>query len=177
MSNLITTAVAGALIVNRPVFEDPRGFFRETFRLSELTTTLGQNIEFVQGNHSRSEQDTLRGIHIAPWHKLVTVTHGLVQQVVVDTRQDSPTFGQHFHTLLGEDHWQSVFVPAGCGNAFLVLSATADYNYITTMEWQAGRETNLAWNDQQLNIAWQSSNPKLSDKDASNPTWQELFHD
>lgn len=177
MSNLLTTAVEGSFIINRPVFEDPRGFFRETFRMSELEQAVGSKIEFVQGNHSRSQQHTLRGIHIAPWHKLVTVTHGLVQQVVVDTRPSSPTFGQHFQTLLGEQNWQSVFVPAGCGNAFLVLSETADYNYITTMEWQAGLEQNLAWNDSKLKISWQSEAPQLSDKDAQNPTWQELFHD
>lgn len=173
-NNLLETELPGVYIIERPVFADDRGFFRETFRKDELESKLGFSFNPQQANHSRSKKDTLRGIHIAPWHKLVTCTNGLVQQIVVDTRKDSPTFGKYISVIIGEDNWRSVFIPAGCGNAFLVLSDQADYNYLTTEIWTPGKETNLAWNDPEINIQWQTNTPNLSDKDNSNPSLKQL---
>jgi dTDP-4-dehydrorhamnose 3,5-epimerase len=175
-SYITKTDIEGVLIIERPSFADERGFFRETFRKSHIEQETSLNFEFAQGNHSRSSKHTLRGIHIAPWHKLVTVTNGLVQQVVVDTRPGSNTFGKYFTINLGEENMRSVFVPAGCGNGFLVLSDQADYTYVTTEEWQPNREQNLAWNDPDVNIVWQTESPQLSIKDQSNPTLKELFN-
>lgn len=175
-SNFIDeTTLEGVLIINRPLFGDDRGFFREVFRKEDLIKHTGLEIDFVQSNHSRSPKNTLRGIHIAPWHKLVTCANGLVQQVVVDTRQNSPTFGQHISILMGEDNFRSVFIPAGCGNAFLVLSDTADYTYSTTDYWAPGMEKDLLWNDPKLNIEWQTQTPLVSEKDDNNPTLTEAF--
>lgn len=172
---IIETALPGVLIIERPTFSDDRGFFRETFRKLHLEQRLGTTMEFVQANHSRSSKHTLRGIHIAPWHKLINVAAGEVQAVLVDTREGSPTFGQHISIVLSDKYPRSVFIPAGVGNSFLVLSDVADYTYLTTDYWAPNRELNLAWNDPQLNIGWLSQTPNLSDKDQGNPTLTELF--
>ena len=172
---ILTTKLAGVFIIERPMFSDDRGFFRETFRRDELETALGFVFNPQQANHSRSGKDTLRGIHIAPWHKLVTCINGLVQQIVVDIRKDSPTFGQYISVQMGEENFRSVFVPAGLGNGFLVLSDQADYSYLTTENWAPNKEQNLAWDDADVNIAWQTTTPQLSDKDKSNPTLKELY--
>jgi dTDP-4-dehydrorhamnose 3,5-epimerase len=164
------TELAGVLKIQRPVFQDDRGFFRETFRLADLEDKFGQAIIFKQANHSRSTKDTLRGIHAAPWHKLVTCTRGQVQQVVSDINPDSPTFGKYVSIILGEDNWNSIFVPAGYGNSFLVLSDIADYNYLASDYWSPGKEKEVVWNDPTLNIAWKSDAPQLSEKDLANPT-------
>ena len=177
MSTVQSTNLAGVFVVERPVFNDERGFFRETFRKSELETACGFELEFMQGNHSRSQKNTLRGIHIAPWHKLVTVAQGKVQQVVVDTRPDSLTFKKYFSIELGEDNFKSVFVPAGCGNGFLVLSEVADYVYTTTQEWAPNLEKNLQWHDPEIAINWQNTNPDLSEKDKNSLSLKELLHD
>jgi dTDP-4-dehydrorhamnose 3,5-epimerase len=175
-NNYITqTELSGVLIMERPTHADPRGFFRETFRKQDLEDALGRPVEFVQANHSRSQTQALRGVHIAPWDKLVTVSRGQVQQVVVDTRPDSSTFGQHISIILGEDNWRSVFIPAGCGNAFLVLSDIADYNYLTGDYWSPNREISVIYNDTDLNIAWQTRQPLISEKDQQNKTLRELF--
>lgn len=177
MSNIKPTNINGVFIVDRPVYSDERGFFRETFRYSEITEAFGENFEFVQGNHSRSKQNTLRGIHIAPWHKLVTVAHGKVQQVVVDARPNSPTFKQYYSIELGEDNFQNVFIPAGCGNGFLVLSDYADYVYTTTQEWAPNQEKNLIWDDPEIGITWNAQAPDLSEKDQAGLSLKELYHD
>src|SRR5688500_3222587 len=94
------TTLPGVYLINRPVLADDRGFFREVFRKADLEASLGFAFEPVQWNQSQSKHGTLRGIHIAPWHKLVTVSGGTVQQVVVDTRPDSTTFGKYLSLTL-----------------------------------------------------------------------------
>ncbi|HMQ01847.1 MAG TPA: dTDP-4-dehydrorhamnose 3,5-epimerase family protein, partial [Candidatus Doudnabacteria bacterium] len=172
---IIETAIPGLLIIERPVFTDDRGFFRETFRKQHLEQRLGVTLEFVQANHSRSSKNTLRGIHIAPWHKLITVTKGEVQAVLVDARPQSPTFGQHLSLLISDRHPRSVLVPAGVGNSFLVLSEQADYTYLATDYWAPNRELNLRFDDPILNITWLSETPNLSEKDQQNPYLKDLF--
>lgn len=167
--------IKGVLLIKRPAFPDDRGFFRETFRKKDLDNKLGFEFNPVQANHSRSQKNSLRGIHIAPWNKLVTVLRGQVQQVVVDLRKDSETFGKHISIILGEDNWYSLFIPKGVGNAFLVLSEEADYHYLTTDYWEVGREKNVAFDDPDLNISWQTKDPILSEKDLHNPSVKEVF--
>ncbi len=168
------TNINGVYVIKRPVHGDARGFFRETFRKKDLDNKLGYEFNPVQANHSRSEKGVLRGIHAAPWNKLVTVTRGQVQQVVVDLRKDSPDFGKHFSIILGEENFVSVYIPAKLGNAFLVLSEDADYNYLTTNYWAPGKELAVIYSDPELNIKWELENPTLSDKDLQNPTLKEF---
>src|SRR5438034_2987183 len=68
--------IDGLFIIERPTLGDERGFFRESFRLSDLTEALGQAPIFVQENHSRSRRGTLRGLHAENWEKLVYAPHG-----------------------------------------------------------------------------------------------------
>ncbi|EKD90374.1 MAG: dTDP-4-dehydrorhamnose 3,5-epimerase [uncultured bacterium] len=121
----------------------------------------------------------MRGIHIAPWDKLVTAVSGKVQQVVVDLRKDSPTFGKYVSVDMGEENWVSVFIPAGCGNSFLVLSEQADYTYLATDYWEAGKEKSIIYNDPKIGISWELPNEELllSDKDLENPTLEEYLKD
>jgi dTDP-4-dehydrorhamnose 3,5-epimerase len=172
-----TTALKDVVIISRPSFPDPRGFFREINRASDLETALGFAPTWVQANHSRSSFGTLRGIHAAPWYKLVTVTRGQVQAVISDLRPESATFGQHVSVNLGEDNFASILVPAGCGNSFLVLSDVADYVYQVSDYWAPGKEVGCHWADPELAISWQNSAPLVSEKDAANPTLRELFPD
>jgi len=172
---IIKTDLEGVYIIERPVLGDSRGFFRELYRKSDLDAVLGFTFDPVQTNHSRSQRNTLRGIHIAPWHKLVTVYNGSVQQVVVDVRTDSPTFGKFISVTLGEDNFKSVFIPAGLGNAFAVTSDIADYCYLTTDYWAPGKETYVNYNDPDIGINWAVKNPTISDADQRHPMLKEVY--
>lgn len=171
------TEIAGVFIIERPSFGDERGFFRELYRKADLDPRLGFEFNPVQTNHSRSQKNTLRGIHIAPWHKLVTVYRGNVQQVVVDVRPDSPTFGKHVSVDLGEDSFRSVFIPAGLGNAFAVTSEIADYCYLTTDYWAPGKETYVNYADEDVAIQWQVTEPIVSSADRAHPTLRQAYPD
>lgn len=171
------TSIQEVLIVERETIPDQRGFFRETYRKKELEAVLGRQLEFVQQNHSRNNVlGTLKGIHIAPWDKFIYVVRGSVQAVVVDLRRGSSTFGQYESIEIGENRRAKIFVPRGCGNAYLVLSDQADYLYDTTDYWVPNMEQGIAWDDPDLAIEWMfQGNPILSEKDKNNPTARELF--
>ncbi len=170
-ATILKTAIEGLVIIKRPTHEDDRGFFREPVRIKELEAVTGIDFKVVQMNHARSSKNTLRGIHIAPWNKMVYVTRGKVQAVFVDLRKDSPTYKKYESIILGDENKSSVFVPKGMGNSYLVLSDVVDYVYLTDEEWSPNRETAVAWNDPSLNIPWEiEEEPNLSDRDSENPT-------
>lgn len=167
--------IQGILQFSMPVHEDDRGFFKEVVRISEIRKHF-PDFDIKQINHSRSSKNTLRGIHIAPWNKLIYVSRGRVQCVILDCRKDSPTFGKHKSFVIGEENRSSIFVPAGLGNSYLVLSEDADYTYFTDEEWAPGREKEVLWNDPKLNIDWENKdNLSLSQRDQSAKSFSEVF--
>src|SRR5437868_2853195 len=96
-------SLQGVFLVERPVHEDPRGFFHEVERRrTDVGDRLDTVIRHAQWNHSRSRRGVLRGIHVAQWNKCAYVVRGEVQVVIVDARPESPTFGRHESFLLGE---------------------------------------------------------------------------
>jgi dTDP-4-dehydrorhamnose 3,5-epimerase len=163
------TKIPGVFIIERPTFSDERGFFRETFRKNDLDAHLPEPFVAVQENHSHSAKGVLRGIHVAPWYKMVQCVSGEVQQVVVDLRKDSPTYGEHISLIMGESNRVKVLIPPSCGNAFQTISDESDYLYLTTDYWAPGKEYGVAWDDPDLKIKWEIPQPLLSDKDKINP--------
>lgn len=169
------TDIEGVVVVDRPEFADERGFFKETFRRQELKEATGVDFNVVQENHARSKKGTLRGIHTAPWNKLIYVPSGEVQIVIVDFREDSKTFGQHYSIKIGDNNRVKIFIPKGCGNSYLVLSEEADYLYLTDDYWVAGKEFGIAWDDPDLNIKWELSEVLVSDRDKSGLKFREKW--
>lgn len=175
-SPITKTSIPGVLVIARQTFSDDRGFFREAVRIKEIEEATGIKFEIAQMNHARSSKNTLRGIHIALWNKLVYVLSGKVQQVVVDLRQDCETFGKYESFIIGDENRSSIFIPKGCGNSYLVLSDEADYTYLTDQEWEPNKEKGVAWNDPDLNIAWElEGEVVLSEKDQKNPPLKTVF--
>jgi len=97
--NVIETALPGVLIIEPKVFGDSRGFFLETFHKQryEEAGIPGDQLDFVQDNHSRSRKGVLRGLHFQlenPQGKLVSAGTGVVYDVVADVNPDSATYGE-----------------------------------------------------------------------------------
>lgn len=170
------TNIEGLLIVEGgQTFEDDRGFFREPFRRDEFEEALGKPWVHVQENHAFSKKDVLRGIHIAPWDKMIYVSFGRVLAVLVDLRKDSPSFKQHVAIEIGDSNLVKLFIPAGLGNSYLILSEGAAYEYQVNEYYRAGAEKGMAWNDPELGIEWPIKNPILSEKDKNNPSLKEYL--
>ncbi|MGJ7566667.1 dTDP-4-dehydrorhamnose 3,5-epimerase [Variovorax sp. GB1R11] len=164
------TAIPDVLVIEPKVFGDARGFFFESFNGKAFDEAVGQHVEFVQDNHSRSAKGVLRGLHYQiqqPQGKLVRVVRGAVFDVAVDIRRSSPTFGRWVGVELTDENHKQLWVPAGFAHAFLVLSDTAEFLYKTTDYYAPAHERCIAWNDPTLNIAWPDMSPQLSAKDAA----------
>ncbi len=168
-------SIKDLLEISLPTHDDDRGFFREVARISHIEKHTGNPFNVLQMNHARSSKNTLRGIHIAPWNKIIYVTRGLVQAVIIDARKGSETYGRHHSIELGDNNRSAIFIPKGCGNSYLVLSEEADYTYLTDEEWAPNKEVGILWNDPALQIDWKlTGHPNLSEKDKVNPLLKEV---
>lgn len=167
--NIISTTIPDVLILEPKVFGDDRGFFFESFNERSWLKLTGQDVRFVQHNHSRSAGNVLRGLHYQIQHpqgKLVRVVSGEVFDVAVDIRTSSPTCGQWFGTLLSAANKLQMWVPAGFAHGFCVTSEYAEFLYLTSDYWAPEFERCIAWNDPDLAITWPlSADPVISDKD------------
>lgn len=169
------TQLPEVLIVEPRVFGDTRGFFTESWNEQVFNQALGQQIRFVQDNHSRSARGVLRGLHyqLAPHTqgKLVRVVKGAVFDVAVDMRRSSPNFGRWAGVELSEDNHRQLWVPPGFAHGFLVLSESADFLYKTTDFYAPQSEACVRWDDPALGIQWPDAGvaPLLAEKDAKAP--------
>lgn len=177
---VIPTTLPDVLILEPKVFGDERGFFYESYNKSVLAE-CGIRAEFVQDNHSRSAKNVLRGLHYQikqPQGKLVRVVEGEVFDVAVDLRRSSPTFGKWVGVNLSANNKRMLWVPAGFGHGFLVLSEYAEFLYKTTNYYAPEHERCLVWNDSAIGIEWPiKTEPILSVKDGQGKSLEdaELF--
>ena len=175
--NVIETAISGVKIIEPKVYGDNRGFFLESFQL-EKYRKAGINLPFVQDNYSRSCKSVLRGLHFQiskPQGKLVCCSRGAVYDVAVDINPSSPTCGQFVGIELTEDNHKQLWIPPGYAHGFCVLSDVADFQYKCTDFYDPIDEGGLIWNDTDIAIPWPVDKPQLSEKDRSNPTFQDLL--
>ncbi|MGZ5180160.1 MAG: dTDP-4-dehydrorhamnose 3,5-epimerase [Ramlibacter sp.] len=170
------TALPEVLLLEPRVFGDERGFFFESWNQGVFDRLLGQEVRFVQDNHSRSARGVLRGLHYQrtqPQGKLVRLTSGRVFDVAVDLRRSSPRFGQWSGVELDASDHRQLWIPPGFGHGFLVLSDSADVVYKVTGHQVPEDERAVAWNDPTLAIAWPlhrlDGPPTLSARDAAAP--------
>lgn len=165
---IFKTAIEGLLELQPIVFEDSRGYFSETFR-ADLLNQMGINFDFVQDNESMSNKGVLRGLHFQapPFEqgKLVRVIKGAVLDVAVDIRKGSSTYGQHVSILLSEENKKQFWIPPGFAHGFLVLEDQTIFSYKCTNYYNKQSEGAILWNDPQLKIDWNITDPILSDKD------------
>jgi dTDP-4-dehydrorhamnose 3,5-epimerase len=158
------------ICVNR--FEDPRGFFAETYNRRRYLTA-GIDVEFVQDNHSLSHAvGTLRGLHFqAPpvaQGKLVRCGRGAIFDVAVDIRRGSPTYGKWEGYELTAQNGHQLYVPVGFAHGFVTLEPDSEIVYKCTDYYATETEGAVRWDS--CGIDWPLSvGPILSDKDAIAP--------
>jgi dTDP-4-dehydrorhamnose 3,5-epimerase len=167
----------GLFLLEPRVFRDGRGYFFESFNALQARTA-GIACEFVQDNQSLSSRGVLRGLHFqAPPYaqdKLVRVISGAVNDVVVDIRQSSPTFGQHYTAHLSADNFRMLFVPVGFAHGFETLEDNTIFQYKCSNYYNKASEGGLRWNDPTLRIKWELELPLVSDKDQELPFWADF---
>jgi len=164
----------GVLLFEPSCHEDARGLLIETFK-EPAYRALGLDAIFVQDNLSVSHRDVVRGLHYQRRQgKLVTVVKGEIQDIALDIRPDSETFGRFVEVLLsGENHLQ-IYIPPGFAHGFSVLSDDAYVWYKTTDVYRPEEEGGIRWDDPDLAIDWKVSSPIVSERDRRHPLLREV---
>jgi dTDP-4-dehydrorhamnose 3,5-epimerase len=151
-------ALEGAFEIIPRRFEDPRGFFTESWSRAGLAAH-GLDLDFVQDNHSLSRaQGTLRGLHYQSppkaQDKLVRVTRGRVFDVLVDLRPRSPTYRHWVSVLLDAQLGNQVLVPKGFAHGFQTLQPDCEVQYKVTAPYAPDCDRSIRWDDPDIGIDW-----------------------
>lgn len=177
------------LVVNR-LFFDERGTFQEMYSEPKHKWPV------AQVNHSYSMIGTIRGMHwqVPPHaiYKYVTVALGRIEDVVVDLRRSSKTFGRWHRYVLsdgvmeadavgwGREHYRaSLYVPPGFAHGFGVLTHQAHVVYMQDKPYCAEAERGFNPDDPELGIYWTAcakinKQRIISEKDRTAPLFKEL---
>lgn len=170
--------IPDVILIKPKVFEDERGFFMETYKKEDFERA-GIRGEFVQDNHSRSKYGVLRGLHFQkePYAqaKIVRCIRGVIYDVAVDLRGNSPTFGKYVGVILSEFNKYQLYIPRGFAHGFVVLSDVAEVVYKVDNVYAPDYDAGVIWNDPDIGIDWPIEEPVISKKDQKLPTLRELI--
>jgi len=164
--------ITGVQIVHLKSFMDERGRFLETYRKEWFPQYAW---EIIQCNRSDSKQGVLRGLHyhhhqIDYWY----VLNGRLRAGLVDIRTTSPTYLNAQTIDMGENNELGLLIPAGVAHGFVALTDVT-LIYIVDKYFNGGEdEYGVAWNDQSIDLVWGIANPRVSDRDLTNPSLKEI---
>jgi dTDP-4-dehydrorhamnose 3,5-epimerase len=176
---LTPLGIDGVWLAESPVWSDDRGFFREWFKSADVKAATGREFGIEQANISLSSAGTLRGIHysIAPrgQAKWITCVSGSIQDVIVDIRPNSKTFGQWVDVELKGDSGKAVLITEGLGHGFLALEDNTAVAYLVSTPFSPTDEFEINPLDEKIGIYWgmDLSKLKISHKDKNAPTLAE----
>ena len=174
---LIPTTFKGLILIKPRIFEDPRGYFYESYN-EQVFNKAGILFDFVQDNQSESRKGVIRGLHfqLAPHAqtKLVRVLQGSVYDVALDLRRGSPTFGKWYGIELSGDNKLQLLIPQGFAHGFSVLSENALVLYKTDDFYCKDAERGIVFNDPFLNIEWKTGYTEciVSERDRQLPKFE-----
>ncbi len=167
------TKLDGVVVIEPDVFGDNRGFFMESWNKKKMEEA-GLFYNFVQDNHSKSTvKGTIRGIHFQKGDKaqakLVRCIKGVVLDVAVDLRKNSPTFKQWVGVELSAENKKQLLIPRGFGHGFVTLTDDVEFLYKADNYYAPEADAGIRWNDPDIGVEWGVENPILSEKDKKNP--------
>ena len=172
--------IQDAFVVDLTPIGDSRGFFSRVFCQKEFVD-YGLDPRVMQINNSfNAEKGTLRGLHyqLPPFQetKLVRVVRGALWDVIVDLRQDSPTYGQWDAVTLTAEKRNMIMVPRGCAHGIITLEENTEMLYFVSEHYAPKYERGLKWDDPRFNIEWPIEPKIISDKDQVNPCFDPEYH-
>ncbi len=166
----------GSYLIKPQIFYDNRGYFFENFNNKDLSKiTNGQ--KFIQGNHSFSKKNVLRGIHFqfkSPQYQIFYLIKGELDVYLVDFRPKSKTFLKNiFINLKAKNNYQILTGP-GIGTAFHTKSKENIVIYFVSKFYNPKNEIGVKWNDKKINLNWKCKYPIVSKKDNLNYNLEDI---
>jgi dTDP-4-dehydrorhamnose 3,5-epimerase len=173
MAEIKPLGISGAWVIESNVHGDDRGFFREWFQSERLKDLTSFDFQVKQANLSMSNKGVVRGIHYSlssvGQAKLVTCARGLIWDVVIDIRPNSPTFRKWIATELRPESGTSVFISEGLGHAFMALENESVISYLLSSPYSPKEEFAINPLDPEINIEWPGTKLSFSARDKAAP--------
>lgn len=175
---IVSSFLNGARLIKPAVFKDERGYFFESYNKNSFAK-LGINCVFVQDNESLSSKGVLRGLHFQKTPhaqaKFIRVLEGDIEDIIVDLRLGSPSFGKWHKVRLNAEDNLGLFIPKGFAHGFLVLSDSARISYKCDNFYNKAAESGIKFDDELLKINWglNGIKPILSAKDRLLPSFKQ----
>lgn len=168
------TPIPGVRLIESDTFPDERGLFVRAWVASEFEAA-GLETQIAQASLATNRRrGTIRGLHYqaAPFEevKVIRAVQGLVWDVALDLRPDSPAFGRWFGVELGADNHRLLYVPRGVAHGYQTLTDDATVLYFVSAPYAPAHQRGVRWNDPAFGIAWPLGTPTaLSARDAAFP--------
>ncbi len=167
------TGLKDAFIIEPELLHDERGFFARTWSQEEFLQR-GLNPRVVQQNISLNKmRGTLRGMHyqVEPHQetKLVRCTAGTIFDVLVDLREDSPTFLKWIGFELSSNNRRMLYVPESFAHGFQTLEDDTEVVYQISEYYHPESAQGLRWDDPALGIEWPLPVTVISQRDKQYP--------
>ncbi|SDS99508.1 dTDP-4-dehydrorhamnose 3,5-epimerase [Bradyrhizobium canariense] len=148
---------------------DDRGFFARTFCVEEFAAH-GLETNFPQHSISFSaRKGTLRGMHyqLEPHSeaKLVRCTQGVILDVIIDIRPDSPTYRCWQEFELSSANRRQLYIPKGFAHGFQTLSDDVEVNYLISTPYAPQLARGIRYDDPAFGISWPQPVTQVSEKD------------
>lgn len=124
----------GAYVIEPDHLKDERGFFARTFCVEEFTKH-GLETNFIQMSTSFNHKaGQIRGMHYqeSPYAetKLVRCTRGAIYDVMIDLREDSPTYNQWYGEILSAENGKMLYIPKGFAHGYKTLEDNTEIFYM-----------------------------------------------
>lgn len=150
------------------IFSDDRGDFTKMFN-KDLFSEVGIEFKLHEQYYSRSLKNVIRGMHfqLPPFQhsKIVYCLTGSVQDVMVDLRVGSKTYGKHCSVILDSKKSNGLFIPEGFAHGFCSLEDNSCMMYNVSTVYNSGADSGVAWNT--CGIDWKTNNPIVSKRDSN----------
>jgi dTDP-4-dehydrorhamnose 3,5-epimerase len=172
------TNLHGVWLIEPEPVRDQRGFFARTFCVREYRER-GLETNFVQHSTSYSAQrGTIRGMHFqhAPYGeiKVVRCLDGLVRDVVIDLRPESPTYRRWQGFELTARNRRQLYIPAGLAHGFQTLRDNTEVGYLISEFYAPAAASGIRHDDPAFAIDWPLPAAVVSEKDRAWPKYVDL---
>lgn len=166
--NIEQTTINDVKIVHFDKFKDQRGFFEVIFNTATHNELNMKNINRVSHSHTE-KKGTFRGLHMQKSPndeiKLVTCVRGSILDVVVDMRENSPTYKQTLYFELNENDNIAILIPQYFAHGVQTLEDNSDILYVVQGEYSPENEVGFRYDDPALNIKLALPVTEISEKD------------
>jgi dTDP-4-dehydrorhamnose 3,5-epimerase len=172
--DFIKTEISDLFLIEPEPYYDNRGKFYRVFCQKKFQNINMGKKRIVQINQSFNKiKGTIRGMHYQhppkAETKIVKCIKGKIFDVVIDLRENSPTFLKSYSIILSMENMKMIYIPEGFAHGFQTLSNNSEVLYLHTEFYNPEFEDGLRYDDPKLSIDWPLEVTEISARDKKHP--------